>query len=133
MYHRLNNGARKENPNEEKCRFVFSSPRSGERYVSDREYREKFLYCFCQNGGVMYRSTRYCRHTFASILLTAGEPLNWVSLQLGHKDEATTRQSHTKWSSENRPNMNRMVDRLMKEMKQEKQEQPSRHFTPDPF
>jgi integrase len=36
------------------------------------------------------RGPHQMRHTFASLLLQAGEPITYVSHQLGHKDPAIT-------------------------------------------
>ena len=37
------------------------------------------------------------RHTFASLLLQSGEPVTYVSQQLGHKDSAITLRVHAHW------------------------------------
>jgi integrase len=38
-----------------------------------------------------------CRSTFASVLLTRGAPLLWVSKMLGHSDAVTTLKSYARW------------------------------------
>ena len=37
-------------------------------------------------GGLRRRGPHQMRHTFASLLLAAGEPITYVSRQLGHRD-----------------------------------------------
>jgi integrase len=37
------------------------------------------------------------RHTFASLLLQAGEPITYVSHQMGHKDSAITLRVYAHW------------------------------------
>ena len=37
------------------------------------------------------------RHSFASLLLQAGEPITYVSRQLGHKDSAITLKVYAHW------------------------------------
>ncbi len=37
------------------------------------------------------------RHTFASLLLQAGEPITYVSRQLGHKDSSITLRVYAHW------------------------------------
>lgn len=40
---------------------------------------------------------RELRHTFASLLLQAGEPITYVSQQLGHKDASITLRVYAHW------------------------------------
>jgi integrase len=50
------------------------------------------------------------RHTFASLLVRASEPITYVSRQLGHKDSAITLRVYAHWLPE--PNGRRGVDHL---------------------
>lgn len=43
-----------------------------------------------KRSGVRYRNPYQTRHTFASIMLSNGESLLWVSKTMGHKDATTT-------------------------------------------
>lgn len=43
------------------------------------------------------RGPHQMRHTFASLLLQAGEPVTHVSQQLGHKDSAVTLRVYAHW------------------------------------
>ena len=48
-----------------------------------------------------------CRSTFASVLLSRGAPLLWVSKMLGHADATTTLKSYARWMpSESRGHIN---------------------------
>ena len=58
------------------------------------------------------RSIRFhdLRHTFASLLLAQGEPVTYVSHQLGHKDPKITFSVYAKWvpNEKQREAMNRL-------------------------
>lgn len=43
------------------------------------------------------RSIKDLRDTYASVLLTAGIPLKWISLQLGHGSVAVTERHYARW------------------------------------
>ena len=43
------------------------------------------------------RGPHQMRHTFASLLLQAGEPITYVSSQMGHKDSAITLRVYADW------------------------------------
>ena len=43
------------------------------------------------------RGPHQMRHTFASLLLAAGEPITYVSRQLGHHDSAITLRVYAHW------------------------------------
>ena len=43
------------------------------------------------------RGPHQMRHTFASLLLQAGEPITYVSRQLGHRDSAITLRVYAQW------------------------------------
>jgi integrase len=43
------------------------------------------------------RGPHQMRHTFASLLLQAGEPITYVSQQMGHKDSAITLRVYAHW------------------------------------
>ena len=43
------------------------------------------------------RGLHQLRYTFASLLINAGEPVTYVSRQLGHKDSAITLRVYARW------------------------------------
>lgn len=51
-------------------------------------------------AGLHRRGPHQMRHTFASLLLQAGEPITYVSRQLGHKDSAITLRVYAHWLPE---------------------------------
>jgi integrase len=50
------------------------------------------------------------RHTFGSLLINVGEPVTYVSRQLGHKDSAITLKVYARWLQDD--SRRRGVDRL---------------------
>jgi len=48
-------------------------------------------------AGLHRRGPHQIRHTFASLLLQAGEPITYVSQQLGHRDSAITLRVYAHW------------------------------------
>ena len=56
------------------------------------------------------RGPHQMRHTFASLLLAAGEPITYVSRQLGHHDSAITLRVYAHWLPD--ASRDRLVDVL---------------------
>ena len=48
-------------------------------------------------AGLRRRGPHQMRHTFASLLLAAGEPITYVSRQLGHRDASITLRVYAHW------------------------------------
>ena len=75
---------------------VFHNPGTGEAWRSDRAVRVRFK-TLLQRAGVRYRYPYQMRHTFASIALSAGENVMWVSKQMGHRDTVITLKTYSRW------------------------------------
>lgn len=54
-------------------------------FENDNIVRKRFV-TLCKQADVRYRKPYNTRHTFASMMLTAGENPMWVSQQMGHSD-----------------------------------------------
>ncbi|MDR2709734.1 MAG: site-specific integrase [Burkholderiales bacterium] len=65
---------------------VFQNPRTGERWIGDQPIRENAWTPALRRAGIAYRRPYQTRHTYASMLLSAGENPMWVAQQMGHKD-----------------------------------------------
>lgn len=65
---------------------IFQNPRTGERWKGDQPIRKTLWINALKKAGVRYRRPYQTRHTFASMLLTAGESPIWVAQQMGHSD-----------------------------------------------
>jgi integrase len=82
---------------------VFQNPH-GERWTGDKQLRDMLWVPTLKKAAVKYRSPYQCRHTFASMMLQAGELLLWVSAQLGHTDPSFTLRTYTRWIPSDDPN-----------------------------
>lgn len=76
---------------------VFPHPVKCRRFHGDKAVRILF-HRDCDAAGIRRRPGPYVlRHTFASLALSSGEPLGWVSAQMGHKDPWMTLRVYAKW------------------------------------
>jgi len=69
--------------------YVFFHPDTLKHFEDDQTYRSLFK-TLIKKTEVRYRKPSNTRHTFASMMLSSGENLLWVSKYLGHKKPATT-------------------------------------------
>src|SRR5205814_4404775 len=76
---------------------VFQNPRTGSAWASDKAFRENDWTRALVKAEVRYRYPYQTRHTYASLLLSAGEPIMWVSKQLGHRDWSVTAKRYARW------------------------------------
>lgn len=63
-----------------------------------RNYRSRHFDPVCVAAGLVGRTPKDLRDTFASQLLTAGIQLGYISEQLGHADVATTARHYARWA-----------------------------------
>ena len=68
---------------------VFSMPGTGEP-IRDDSFRNYVWSAILRRAGLRYRKPHTLRHTFASLLIEAGESLKYVQEQLGHHSPAFT-------------------------------------------
>lgn len=75
--------------------IVFPNPLTGNpwRYQALGKHWERAL----KSCGLVYRPPYQTRHTFASIMLSAGLPLTWLHLQLGHSSYDTLEKIYARW------------------------------------
>ncbi|MEE4683661.1 hypothetical protein [Pseudomonas viridiflava] len=65
---------------------VFQNPRTLERWASDGPIRKTMWVPAMKKTGVRYRRPYQTCHTYASMMLCAGEHPMWVAKQMGHSD-----------------------------------------------
>jgi len=65
---------------------VFVNPRLNEGWSSDKPFREYVWRPALKKAGIRYRVPHQLRHTFASMMISAGENIKWVANQMGHTD-----------------------------------------------
>jgi len=79
---------------------VFNNPNTNKPWQTDAQIRRTLWIPALKKAGVVYRTPYQTRHTYASTLLSAGEPPMWVANQMGHKDWAMIRRVYGRWIPE---------------------------------
>lgn len=76
---------------------VFQNPRTGERWTGGQAIRKTLWMPILKRCGVRYRYPYQTRHTYASMMLSAGEHPMWVAKQMGHKDWTMIARVYGRW------------------------------------
>ena len=76
---------------------VFQNPQTGERWTGDQSIRKTLWTWALKRGGIRYRKPYQTRHTYASMMLSAGEHAMWVAKQMGHKDWTMIARRYGRW------------------------------------
>lgn len=80
-----------------KRKLLARSTQNGEIYSSVDDFRNKFFINYCNEVKVRYRAPKNFRHTFASQMLSANAPIEWIIAQMGHASYDTLRKHYGKW------------------------------------
>lgn len=75
---------------------VFRHPVKGTQWSGDQEFR-KYWVPLLKRAGVRYRRPYQTRHTYASMMLSAGEHPMWVAQQMGHADWTMIARVYGRW------------------------------------
>jgi integrase len=76
---------------------VFLNPRTVLPWSEDGQIRKTAWAPTLKRAGVRYRYPYQTRHTYASLMLSAGENPMWVAQQMGHRDWGMIRQRYGRW------------------------------------
>ncbi|MBB5190083.1 integrase [Silvimonas terrae] len=76
---------------------IFCHPITQDPLLDDEEIRRQIWIGALRKAGVRYRNPYQTRHTYASMLLSAGENLLWVASQMGHVDTEMLIKTYGKW------------------------------------
>lgn len=79
---------------------IFLCSRTGEPWQTDQQIRKSCWQPLLKKAGVEYRNPYQTRHTYASLMLSAGENPMWVAKQMGHKDWGMIRKRYGRWIPE---------------------------------
>lgn len=82
---------------------VFHNPRTDEPWRGDAPIRKTLWIPALKKAGVRYRNPYQTRHTFASMMLSAGEHPMWVANKMGHKDWSMIARRYGRWMPEAMP------------------------------
>jgi len=81
----------------QRARKFFQNPRLERRWEGDQPIRKTLWTGILQNAGVRYRNPYQTRHTYASMMLSAGEHPMWVAKQMGHADWTMISRVYGRW------------------------------------
>lgn len=82
---------------------IFINERTGEPYTGDQGLRKTIWIPALKRAKVKYRRPYQTRHTYASMMLTAGESIAWLAEQMGHADWASLRKTYAKFIKDSIP------------------------------
>jgi integrase len=82
---------------------IFHNPNTNKPWIGDKAIREGLWKPALKKAGVRYRYPYQTRHTYASMMLSAGELLAWVSNQMGHNSILITAQAYARWIPDSAP------------------------------
>lgn len=83
---------------------VFLNPRTDEPWTGDQPIRRTLWTHALKRAGVRYRRPYQTRHTYASMMLSAGESPLWVAQQMGHSDWTMIARVYGRWIPDADPN-----------------------------
>ena len=76
---------------------IFQNPNTAQRWAGDQPIRKTLWRHALKRGGVRYRKPYQTRHTYASMMLSAGEHPMWVAKQMGHADWTMIARVYGRW------------------------------------
>jgi len=79
---------------------IFQHPNTGVRWINEKPIRDLFWVKVLPAAGVRYRNPYQTRHTYASMMLSAGEHPMWVAKQMGHANWTMIGKIYGKWMPE---------------------------------
>jgi len=79
---------------------IFLNPRTSQPWEDDSQIRKTAWIPALKKAVIPYRNPYQTRHTYASMLLSAGEEPMWVAQQMGHKDWGMIRKRYGRWIPE---------------------------------
>ncbi|WP_442592538.1 tyrosine-type recombinase/integrase [Parapusillimonas sp. JC17] len=91
---------------------VFHNPRTNEPWTGDQPIRKTLWQPALKKAGVRYRIPYQTRHTYASMMLSAGEHPMWVAQQMGHADWGMIRRIYGRWMPEAAPDAGRAAEAM---------------------
>lgn len=76
---------------------IFHNPRTNTPWETDAQIRKTAWHHILKKAGIRYRNPYQTRHTYASMMLSAGENPLWVASQMGHKDTEMIIKHYGRW------------------------------------
>lgn len=100
---------------------IFNNPNTLEPWHGDGAIREHFK-SICKKAKIRYRRPYQLRHTYATMMLMAGEPVRWLSKQMGHSTPMQTMNVYAKWIDEDSPDAGSKAVKMFSTLKEKKLE-----------
>ena len=88
---------------------IFHNPHQNEGWKGSEPILRQFK-IVCKHAGVRYRKPYQMRHTYASMQLTVGENLAFISEQMGHTDVAFTLRTYASYIQTYKPDAGYKAD-----------------------
>lgn len=82
---------------------IFLNPRTGQAWSGDQPIRHGAWVPALRLSGVRYRRPYQTRHSYASMMLTAGESPVWLAQQMGHSDFTMIARIYGRWITDAAP------------------------------
>jgi integrase len=82
--------------NQQGVAFFFYDPETGQPWPDDAPIRRAWTAALLR-AGVRYRCPYQTRHTYASMMLSAGEDPTYIAAQMGHRDWGMIRKVYARW------------------------------------
>ena len=76
---------------------IFFNPKTNKPWETDAQIRKSAWIHVLKKAGIRYRNPYQTRHTYASMLLSAGENQWWVAEQMGHETTEMIMRHYGKW------------------------------------
>lgn len=83
-------------------KHIFLNELNGKPFDGDQQIWHAWKRALLK-AGIRYRNPYQTRHTFASWMLSAGEPLAWISKQMGHASITTTTKHYARFLDDSQP------------------------------
>lgn len=91
---------------------VFLNPRTNAPWEGDQPIRKTLWQPALKRAKVRYRVPYQTRHTYASMMLSAGEHPMWVANQMGHADWGMIRRVYGRWMPDAAPDAGAKAEAL---------------------
>lgn len=91
---------------------VFHNPRTNAPWEGDQPIRKTLWQPALKRAKVRYRVPYQTRHTYASMMLSAGEHPMWVANQMGHADWGMIRRIYGRWMPDAAPDAGAKAEAL---------------------
>lgn len=102
-------------------KYIFHNPpnryndHSSRPWQGSKELAKQYK-TILKNAGVRYRKPYSTRHTYASMQISAGENLAFMSKQLGHESIAFTLKTYASWIANSDPDAGNKADKLFTDL-----------------